>query len=255
MFHSMEHFRSPDPIQPKRTTTPSLKGSPHEPTVTSRVIISVQPYYSKDIRKETMINHGSGSFGALLKTLRTRANFTQQRLAEAVGMHRHAISRWEQGEVLPASKAIVLELARHLHLDDQEARHLLEASLTAPAPLWAVPFPRNLFFTGREDILEFLHTHLSTHQAVALTQSYALHGLGGVGKTQTALEYAYRHALWYRALFWIEAETNERALFSLQRIAEVLQLPERAATDQQQVVGAVQRCLATQAKEMALAHR
>jgi len=192
-----------------------------------------------------MLNYSASSFGALLKTLRQRARLTQQQLAEAIGMHRHAVSRWEQGEVLPASKAIVLELARRLRLNDQEARQLLEASLTAPAPLWAVPFHRNLFFTGREQTLEALHQHLSAQRAVALIQSYALHGLGGVGKTQTALEYAYRHALEYSAIFWIEAETIERVQSSVQRIAQVLQLPERAATNQHQIVEAVQRWLAT----------
>ncbi len=193
-----------------------------------------------------MINSGDDSFGTLLTTFRKRAHLTQQHLAEALGMHRHAISRWEQGDVFPASKAIVLELARLLHLNDQEARHLLEASLTAPVPFWGVPSPRNLFFTGREAILKTLHTYLSAEQTAATaSRIVALQGLGGVGKTQVALEYAYRHALEYRAIFWIEAETPERVLFSLQRIAEGLYLPARTATDQRQIVGAVQHWLAT----------
>ena len=54
---------------------------------------------------------------------------------------------------------------------------------------------------------------------MALTQSSALHGLGGVGKTQIALEYAYRHALEYGAVFWIEAENEETVVSSLLRIA------------------------------------
>lgn len=199
----------------------------------------------KGMKTEAMIDHDISSFGALLNMFRKRTSLTQQRLAEAVGMHRHAISRWEQGEVLPASKAIVLELARHLRLNDLEARQLLEASLTSPLPLWGVPFPRNLFFTGREDTLKLLHKHLHVDQIVTRTPVYALQGLGGVGKTQTALEYAYRHALEYSAIFWIEAETVERVLFSLQRIAEILQLPEREAQDQHQVIEAVQRWLVT----------
>ena len=48
-----------------------------------------------------------------------------------------------------------------------------------------------------------------------------------MGKTQIALEYAYRHALEYSAVFWIAAETGEQLLSSLVQMAEVLQLPGR----------------------------
>jgi tetratricopeptide (TPR) repeat protein/transcriptional regulator with XRE-family HTH domain len=185
------------------------------------------------------------SFGTLLKTFRKRRRLTQQHLAEAIGTHRLTIIRWEEGDFLPASKTMVLELAQHLHLDDQETRHLLEASLTALAPHWHVPLRRNPFFTGREEILETLHTHLSTDHGVALTQTYALHGLGGVGKTQLALEYVYRHALEYSTVFWIEAETEETAISSLLHLADVLQLPACQESDQQRVVEAVQRWLSS----------
>ena len=183
------------------------------------------------------------SFGAQLKAYRKRRRLTQQQLAEAIGVHRSAIIRWEQGDFLPASRALVLELARHLHLDEQETRQFLEASLTALAPYWLVPLPRNPYFTGREEILEALHRQLGSEQTVALTQSSALHGLGGVGKTQISLEYAYRQALEYSAVFWIGAETDEQVTASLLHIAEVLQLPEREDKDQQRVVAAVQRWL------------
>jgi transcriptional regulator with XRE-family HTH domain len=186
-----------------------------------------------------MVSNDTLTFGTLLNEFRKQAHLTQQRLAEALGMHRHAVSRWEKGEVLPASKTIVLELARHLRLNDQEARRLLEASLTSLAPLWGVPFPRNLLFTGREETLEMLHQSITANRG-----AYALYGLGGVGKTQTVLEYIYRHALEYHALFWIEAETPEQVQLSLQRIADLLQLPDRASMDQQQMSEAIHRWLA-----------
>ena len=187
----------------------------------------------------------AASFGEVLKSYRTSRHLTQQQLADQLGVRRNTAGSWERGDFLPASKAIVLELARHLHLDDQEARHLLEASLTAPASHWSVPLPRNPFFTGREEILAALHTQLGAGQAVALTQSSVLHGLGGVGKTQIALEYAYRHALEYSAVFWIGSETEDQIIASLLHIAEVLQLPERGDKDQQRVIAAVQCWLAT----------
>ncbi len=185
------------------------------------------------------------SFGELLKTYRKRTRLTQKQLAQQLGVHANTISSWELGTYLPDTRGLVLELARHLALDGQETRHLLEASLTALSPHWLVPLPRNPFFTGREEILEALHTQLHVEQVVALTQSYALRGLGGIGKTQIALEYAYRHALEYSAIFWIDTETIEHVMSSLLRIAELLALPERQEADQQRIVAAVQRWLST----------
>ena len=71
--------------------------------------------------------HELTAFGDLLKAFRLQKQFTQQQLAVAIGVNRGTIIRWEQGDGLPASKALVLELARHLSLEDQRARHLLEA--------------------------------------------------------------------------------------------------------------------------------
>ena len=140
---------------------------------------------------------------------------------------------------------MVLELAKHLSLEEPETRQLLEASLTGLSPAWNVPYARNPFFTGREDILETLHERLTGDRVVALTQSYALHGLGGIGKTQLAVEYTYRYGLSYSAILWIGAESAETILSSFVTIAEHLQLPERQEPDQQQIVAAVQRWLST----------
>lgn len=184
-------------------------------------------------------------FGELLKTFRKRQRLTQKHLAQQLGVHTNTVSSWELGTYLPATRGLVLEMAWHLVLNESETRQLLEASLTALTPHWHVPFPRNPLFTGRSEILEALHARLHTDQVVALTQSYALHGLGGIGKTQIALEYAYRYALEYSAIFWIEAETGERITESLLRIAEILPLPERQEADQPRILAAVQRWLTT----------
>ncbi len=72
---------------------------------------------------------------------------------------------------------------------------LLPASLPRAAlpSIWNIPYPRNPFFMGRSDLLVKLHTQLQSGRATALSQSpYAISGLGGIGKTHIAIEYAYR---------------------------------------------------------------
>ena len=188
---------------------------------------------------------GSVPFGDLIKAFRKQKRVSQQELAVKLGIHYNTLSKWERGMCLPDSKGMVLELAKELHLAEQETRLLLEASLTALSPHWSVPYPRNPFFTGRTEILETLHMHLGPDQTNDHVQSYALRGLGGVGKTQLALEYAYRYALEYSAIFWIGAETLESITSSLLNIAEVLQLPGRDDKDPERVIAAVQRWLSS----------
>lgn len=192
-----------------------------------------------------MIRQSSAPFGELLSSWRTRCNLTQTALANAVGAHRNTISRWERGEVLPETRGMVLELARQLRLTEQEARLLLEASLTAVSPHWSVPLPRNPCFTGRKVLLSRLHSHLTPSATEPLRQAIALSGLGGIGKTQLALEYAYRDALEFSGVFWLAAETLESLMGSVQRIAEELQLPERQSIERAKIVAAVQRWLAS----------
>jgi len=69
--------------------------------------------------------------------------------------------------------------------------------------VWNVE-PRNRTFTGRYDTLSRLRGQLTGGGAVVVVQ--ALHGMGGVGKTQLAIEYAHRNAADYDLVWWIDAE-------------------------------------------------
>nr|BBH86115.1 tetratricopeptide repeat protein [Thermosporothrix sp. COM3] len=163
-------------------------------------------------------------FGNRLKAYRQRSGLTQRQLAAELGVHRNTIGAWERGEYLPETKGMVLELARHLHLNEQEARSLLQAGLTALSPYWFVPYQRNVFFTGRDSLLQQLHENLRTHACL-------LCGMGGIGKTQLALEYAYRFFSEYTALFWLQAESEESLRASLLSVAELLDVGENQAQE------------------------
>jgi tetratricopeptide (TPR) repeat protein len=105
-----------------------------------------------------------------------------------------------------------------------------------------VPYARNRAFTGRATILSALEAAMKAHRATAPTQ--AITGLGGIGKTQTAVEYCYRHRNDYRAVLWARADSAESLHASFGEIATLLGLPEREAADRDVILEAVKRWLA-----------
>jgi class 3 adenylate cyclase/tetratricopeptide (TPR) repeat protein len=114
--------------------------------------------------------------------------------------------------------------------------------LRAHKPLdrpWLVPSAmRTLYFAGREDLLALLRRQLAERHRAALC------GLGGVGKSQAAIEYAVRHRADYPdGVFWTNAETASGLTSGFVEIAKTLRLPAAASSDHEQVVRAVQEWL------------
>jgi hypothetical protein len=123
--------------------------------------------------------------------------------------------------------------------DEAEAQRRLLAGVdqsgarptTAPFPgVGAKRFPgqgpavsnlpaRNPNFSGRSDLLEELHARLQAGSAAAVVPRGALHGLGGVGKTELALEYAHRYRSDYDLVWWIAAELPTSATAALAALA------------------------------------
>ncbi|WP_226967155.1 FxSxx-COOH system tetratricopeptide repeat protein [Streptomyces phaeolivaceus] len=82
---------------------------------------------------------------------------------------------------------------------------------------------RNAIFTGRPALMERLRDGLLGGTTAVLPQ--ALHGLGGVGKTQLALEYAYRFESDYDLVWWINAAEPTQILQQVSLLAGYLGVP------------------------------
>jgi hypothetical protein len=114
----------------------------------------------------------------------------------------------------------------------QQAQHsevlrLLQGSqssaMALQLPYRDLPFSRNHSFHHREHLLSRLEDALSPGTASLTLKSVGLHGLGGIGKTQLAAEYAYRHTDAYDAIFWLKAETEARLRESVCAYAGAMQ--------------------------------
>src|SRR4051794_10911966 len=88
--------------------------------------------------------------------------------------------------------------------------------------VWKVP-PRNPRFSGRDGLLAELRRRLRAGEGTLVVQ--ALYGLGGVGKTQLAIEYAHRFASDYDLVWWIDAEQPVLIPDQLSGLAARLALP------------------------------
>jgi WD40 repeat protein len=72
-------------------------------------------------------------------------------------------------------------------------------------PPFFVLFPRNNDFVGRAEDLESLHRILQQREPVGIRPA-GLTGMGGIGKTQLAVEYVYKYKAHYPGgIFWINA--------------------------------------------------
>jgi len=203
-----------------------------------------------------------------LRQQRIGRNWRQQDVADQLGTTVTTIQRWERGHQQPSAYYRV-KLCTLFGLDAQELG-LVETFSSPPestsviqtgsAPteessLWTVPYARNPHFTGRDDLLQQLgqlfaaensEQSMSIHQA-ALTQTQAITGLGGIGKTQIAIEYAYRARMQgrFRHTLWISAASEETILTSFVELARLFMpnLVEQEETNQRTIVAALLRWL------------
>lgn len=177
----------------------------------------------------------------LLSYEREQRHWTQEEVAEHIGApDAHMVGRWERGVTQPAP----YYRQRLMDLFGKSARALGFAR-SGTIPFWSVPYRQNTFFTGREDLLDLLYNALNTTPNTTTAPPQALCGLGGVGKTQIALEYAYRHRLDYQTIAWIRADSRETLTADMVALAALLELPESLYPDQQHMLRSLTDWLST----------
>ena len=108
-------------------------------------------------------------------------------------------------------------------------------------PIWNVPH-RNPDFTGRNEVLHELRLLLTKTNHSTHTQQ-VLYGLGGIGKSQVAIEYAYRNNDLYDLVWWMRAAEKETLSLDYVALASELDLPEKNSAEQEFVIQAVRKWL------------
>ncbi len=162
-----------------------------------------------------MAEQAALGFAGLLRQLRAEAGLTQEELAEAAGLSPRSVSDLERGINRTARKDTAVLLGGALGLAEPvralfvaaarglaPAAEVLGAARGARPRVWNIP-ARNPGFTGRDDLLAEVREQLLAGDKAVVQ---ALHGMGGVGKTQLAAEYAHRFAGTYDLAWWINAE-------------------------------------------------
>lgn len=83
-----------------------------------------------------------------------------------------------------------------------------------------VPFERNPYFVGRKEFLSRIKATLSDEVPKKYNHRVAMYGMGGLGKTQTAIEYVYTNRAFYERVYWITAVDRDSLLLGYRKIAE-----------------------------------
>jgi hypothetical protein len=97
------------------------------------------------------------------------------------------------------------------------------ASETSGKKYFEVPLQPTATFLGRDSVLSQIEAHYS-NAASNQQLRFAIHGLGGSGKTQIALKYAFNHRPDYDSIFFLNASSIDSLTRDFTKIHQILQL-------------------------------
>jgi len=155
-------------------------------------------------------------------------------LLAMIGVKLNASFEYCQRDYIAWSKEATVEIKTALDRIEGKLDRVLEpdtdsttSSLNTRPDITSLPFARNNYFTGREKTLEDISKNLDGGNTTSLTQTIT--GMGGFGKTQTALEYVYRcyhdTPCKYNYIHWVHAETEMEIAKSYKQFAAKMKLP------------------------------
>jgi tetratricopeptide (TPR) repeat protein len=87
-----------------------------------------------------------------------------------------------------------------------------------------LPFGRNALFTGREQCIKGLAKTLLHGNSGSSPVPQALLGMGGVGKTQLAVEFAYRYGRYFHGVHWLACAEPEAISAEVAACGEEMEL-------------------------------
>ncbi len=141
-----------------------------------------------------------------------------------MGLHIGALQDWITGQFNRVNETLG---------DHTTMLRKIDAQTTKPEPPKPKGKPRNLpfgsigeLFKGRADDIAKIQTALKKNRPVVI------HGLGGVGKTRLATEYALRHRDNYCALLSVSADVTESLINNVAALCTALNLPEEQPEEQ-----------------------